>query len=52
MKVYGTMDKYKARLLVEGYIHKKVMEYFDTCSPITMLTSIRMLVALAAVHDL
>ena len=28
------------------------LDYFDTNSPITMITSIRMLIALTTVHDL
>ena len=52
MKPDGTNDKYKARLIVKGYIQKEGMHYFDTYPPITRITSIRMLIALAAVHDL
>nr|AAW28564.1 Retrovirus-related Pol polyprotein from transposon TNT 1-94, putative [Solanum demissum] len=52
MKVDGIIDKYKARLVVKGYRQKEGLEYFDTYSPVTMITSNRMLVELAAVHDL
>ncbi|XP_070017891.1 uncharacterized protein [Nicotiana sylvestris] len=52
MKVDGTIDKYKARLVVKGYRQKKGLDYFDTYSPITRITSIRLLVALATVYDL
>ena len=52
MKPDGTIDKYKARLVVKGYRQKEGLNYFDTYSPVTRITSIRMLIALAAVHDI
>ena len=52
MKPDGTIDKHKARLVVKGYRQKEGLDYFDTYSLVTRITSIRMLIALAAVHDL
>ena len=52
MKPDGTIDKYMTRLVVKGYRQKEGLDYFDTYSPVTRITSIRMLIALAAVHDL
>ena len=52
MKRDGTIEKYKARLIVKGYKWKDGLDYFDTYSPVTRITSIRMLIALATVHDL
>ncbi|PHT80977.1 hypothetical protein T459_13992 [Capsicum annuum] len=52
MKVDGTIDKYKARLVVKGFKQKEGLEYFDTYSPVTRITLIQMLIALAAVYDL
>ena len=52
MKPDGTIDKYKARLVIKGYRQTEGMDYFDTYSPVSRITSIRMLIALAAVHDL
>ena len=52
MKPDGTIDKYKAKLIVKGYREKEDLDYFDTYSPVTRITSIRMLIALAAVYDL
>ena len=44
--------KNKTRLVVIGYRTKKGRDYFDTYSPVTRITSIRILIALAAAHDL
>ncbi|XP_070029916.1 uncharacterized protein [Nicotiana sylvestris] len=52
IKADGTIDKYKARLVIKGYRQKEGLDYFDTYPPVTRITSIRVLVALAAVYDL
>ncbi|PHT72322.1 hypothetical protein T459_23107 [Capsicum annuum] len=51
MKEDDTIDKYKARLIVKGFKQKKGLDYFDTYSPVTRITSIRMLIASVAVYD-
>ena len=52
LKDDGTIDKYKARLVVKEFRQKEGLNYFDTYSPVTRITSIRLLIALAAVYDL
>ena len=52
MKTDGSIDKYKARLVVKGYKQKEGLDYFDTYSPVTRITSIRMLIAIVALHSL
>ena len=52
MKADGAIDKYKARFVVKGYKQLEDLDYFDTYSPVTRITSIRMLIAIAAVYKL
>ena len=52
MKADRSIDKYKARLVIKGYKQKECLDYFDTYSPVTRISSIRMLIAIAAIHNL
>ena len=52
MKDDGTIDKYKARLVIKGFRQKEGLGYFDTYSPVTRITSIRLLIALVDVYDI
>nr|GEW12567.1 zinc finger, CCHC-type [Tanacetum cinerariifolium] len=52
MKVDGTIDKFKARLVIQGFRQKEEIDYFDTYAPVARITSIRLLLALAAIHNL
>ena len=52
LKPDGTIDKFKARLVAKGFKQKADLDFFDTFSPVTRITSIRLLIAIAAIHDL
>ena len=52
MKVDGSIDKYKARLVIKGYKQQEGVDYFDTYSPVTRITSIRLIIAVAALRNL
>jgi hypothetical protein len=47
-----TIDKYKARLVANGYTQEKGEDFFDTYSPILRLTTIHVLLSLAVSHGL
>ena len=44
----GTLDKYKAQLVVKGFTQVHGFDYQDTFAPIARLTTIRSVLALAA----
>nr|GEX24028.1 zinc finger, CCHC-type [Tanacetum cinerariifolium] len=52
MKVDGTVDKFKARLVIQGFRQKEGIDYFDTYAPVARITTIRLMLALAAIHNL
>nr|GFC85275.1 zinc finger, CCHC-type [Tanacetum cinerariifolium] len=52
MKVDGSIDKYKARLVIQGFRQKEGIDFFDTYAHVARISIIRLLLALAAIHDL
>ena len=40
LKLYGSIDKYKARLVAKDFKQLEGLEFFDIFSPITRITSI------------
>nr|GEZ04685.1 zinc finger, CCHC-type [Tanacetum cinerariifolium] len=52
MKVDGTIDKFKARLVIQGFRQKEGIDYFDTYASVSRISTIRLLIALAATHNL
>src|SRR5262249_16567532 len=47
----GQIDTYKARLVAKGYRQRQGIDYDETFSPVAMVKSIRILLAIAAYHD-
>ncbi|GKC82739.1 zinc finger, CCHC-type containing protein [Tanacetum coccineum] len=52
MKVDRTIDKFKAQLVIQGFKQKEGIDYFDTYTRVARITTIRLLLALAATHNL
>nr|GEW34189.1 hypothetical protein [Tanacetum cinerariifolium] len=46
------IDKFKARLVIQSFKQKEGIDYFDTYAPVARITTIRLLLALVAIHNL
>ncbi|GJV24819.1 zinc finger, CCHC-type containing protein [Tanacetum coccineum] len=52
LKVDGTIEKFKARLVIRGFRQKSRIKYFDTYAPVVRISTIRLLIAMASIHNL
>nr|GEW84968.1 zinc finger, CCHC-type [Tanacetum cinerariifolium] len=52
LKVDGTIEKFKARLVIQGFKRKSGMDYYDTYAPVARISTIRLLIAMASIHNL
>ncbi|KAH9736084.1 hypothetical protein KPL71_017967 [Citrus sinensis] len=48
----GSLQTFKARLVAKGFKQRNGIDYFDTYAPVTRLTSIRVLFAIASLNNL
>ncbi|GJY80539.1 zinc finger, CCHC-type containing protein, partial [Tanacetum coccineum] len=51
LKVDGTFEKFKARLVIQGFKQKSGLDYFDTYASVARITTIRLLIAMASIHN-
>ena len=49
--IEGNVITYKARLVAKGYRQRQGIDFDETFSPVAMLKSIRILIAIAAHYD-
>ncbi|XP_073056948.1 uncharacterized mitochondrial protein AtMg00820-like [Primulina eburnea] len=52
MRVDGSIEKYKARLVAKGYRQREGHDFFYTYSLVSRITFIRVLIAIAVLHNL
>ncbi|GKC59115.1 zinc finger, CCHC-type containing protein [Tanacetum coccineum] len=52
LKVDGTIEKFKARLVIQGFKQKSGIDYFDTYAPVARISTIRLLIAMTSIHNL
>ncbi|GKC29794.1 zinc finger, CCHC-type containing protein [Tanacetum coccineum] len=52
LKVDGTVEKFKARLVIQGFKQKSGIDYFDTYALVARISTIRLLIAMTSIHNL
>ena len=52
MNIDGTIDKFKARLVAQGFRKTNGVDHFDTYAPVARITTIRLLVGIAPSYNI
>nr|GEU49363.1 hypothetical protein [Tanacetum cinerariifolium] len=51
-EVDGTIEKFKARLVIQGFRQKPRIDYFDTYALVARISTIRLLIDMASIHNM
>lgn len=46
----GSVERYKARLVVQGYTQQEVLDFFDTFSTIAKMVTLKLLLAISTIN--
>ncbi|GJV74865.1 zinc finger, CCHC-type containing protein [Tanacetum coccineum] len=52
LMVDETIEKFKARLVIQGFKQKSGIDYFNTYAPVARISTIRLLIAMASIHNM
>nr|GEV73785.1 zinc finger, CCHC-type [Tanacetum cinerariifolium] len=52
LKVDGTVEKFKAGMVIQGFKQKSGVDYFDTYAPVIRIGTIRLPIAMASIYNL
>ncbi|GKD03447.1 zinc finger, CCHC-type containing protein [Tanacetum coccineum] len=52
LKVDRTIENFKAKLVIQGFKQKSEIDYFDTYALVARIRTIRLLIAMASIHNL
>ncbi|GJY43093.1 zinc finger, CCHC-type containing protein [Tanacetum coccineum] len=52
LMVDGTIEKFKARLVIHGFRQKSGIDYFDTYALVARISTIRLVIAMSSIHNL
>nr|GEX62385.1 zinc finger, CCHC-type [Tanacetum cinerariifolium] len=52
LKVDGTIENFKARLVIKGFRQKSGIDYFDTYALVTRISTKRLLIAMTSIYNL